>query len=281
MSILNKIIIFLFCLCINIPVYSQVGINTNQPTSILDVNGDTRVTGEILLGGTDTTTGSIGKAGDAILSRGEGLPPVWKKIDPYIPEFGNYLLKSSIVNTDETGLVFNYNQNSGASPYTKDEYIYYSGTTGINSGAWQIFDELTVEIPAVENPILVVMTLQVVVTSGYIGTSGERGWQSFSIGICAEDPTNSDRLILKSVRGSSCTGINNPQTLFLMYGTVDNLPLNQDIKLYVVATYRNASNSTAAESPELVIGRDLTSSTTNQSFLKRASIRADIYEKVR
>lgn len=273
---------FIFvCIIVIIANDGKVGINTTLPASALDVNGTTRINGELFLGGSDSIPGTPGKANNLIVSQGKGKVPVWQNIDDITPDFGDYFLKTSVVNRDEKGLRFPYNKTSGSVGYTLNQIIPNKGNDGFESGKWQIFDELTIKIPAMKNPFKVVISFQAIAKSGYVGSDGDVGWNSFSVGVCVDDPKNSNQKILKAIRSSVCSGVKNPQTLFFLYAVLDDLPPDIDTNIYIVATHRNLSNNASKENAELVLGRDLSNAIVDQSFLNKASVRANIFEKVK
>lgn len=61
-------------------VYSQVGINTGTPQKTFHVNGSLQVVNELNVGGTSSTAGSAGIAGQVLKSSGPGAAPTWQNI---------------------------------------------------------------------------------------------------------------------------------------------------------------------------------------------------------
>ena len=67
--------------------YSQVGINTLTPKAALHIDGSLQMTTELRVGGTSTTQGNPGIAGELLTSQGAGLPPKWSTAgDVAIPQ---------------------------------------------------------------------------------------------------------------------------------------------------------------------------------------------------
>ncbi|MGR3857279.1 MULTISPECIES: hypothetical protein [Chryseobacterium] len=60
--------------------HSQVGINTSTPMKSLHVNGALQVVNELNVGGTASTAGSAGIAGQVLKSNGPGNAPTWQSI---------------------------------------------------------------------------------------------------------------------------------------------------------------------------------------------------------
>ncbi|MEJ5048415.1 hypothetical protein WH221_01180 [Chryseobacterium culicis] len=61
-------------------VKSQVGIGTTTPQKMLHVNGSLQLGNELNLGGTATTEGSAGTAGQVLKSNGPGTAPSWQTL---------------------------------------------------------------------------------------------------------------------------------------------------------------------------------------------------------
>lgn len=75
----KKVILITSVFC-SLSYYSQVGINTSTPMKALHVNGSLQVVNELSVGGTASTTGSAGVAGQVLKSNGPGNAPSWQSI---------------------------------------------------------------------------------------------------------------------------------------------------------------------------------------------------------
>lgn len=75
----KKVILITSIFC-SLCYYSQVGINTSTPMNALHVNGSLQVVNELNVGGTASTTGSAGVAGQVLKSNGPGNAPSWQSI---------------------------------------------------------------------------------------------------------------------------------------------------------------------------------------------------------
>ncbi|MFC3161208.1 hypothetical protein ACFOEQ_24675 [Chryseobacterium arachidis] len=73
----------LLCLTLLLSIlgYSQTGVNTPTPQRTLHVNGSLQVTEELNVGGSATTAGSAGIAGQILSSNGAGSAPTWKTLN--------------------------------------------------------------------------------------------------------------------------------------------------------------------------------------------------------
>ncbi len=73
----KKVILVTSIFC-SLCYYSQVGINTSTPMKALHVNGALQVVNELNVGGTASTAGSAGVAGQVLKSNGPGAAPTWQ-----------------------------------------------------------------------------------------------------------------------------------------------------------------------------------------------------------
>lgn len=83
---------------------AQVGIGTDKPKSMLDVNGKTTLRKELRVGGSSTQVGDAGLNGQVLVSQGENKPPVWKSLNVSFMEEGQYKLINSYLSSDQTGV---------------------------------------------------------------------------------------------------------------------------------------------------------------------------------
>ncbi|MGU3374239.1 hypothetical protein [Chryseobacterium sp. M5A1_1a] len=83
---------------------AQVGIGTDKPKSMLDVNGKTTLRKELRVGGSSTQAGNAGLNGQVLVSQGDGKPPVWKSLNVSFMEEGQYKLINSYLSSDQTGI---------------------------------------------------------------------------------------------------------------------------------------------------------------------------------
>lgn len=103
MNLLNKTLIMAFPLFF-VNNYAQVGIQTNAPNAMLDVNGDVLLRNELRTGGTDLVDGKPGGPDQVLVSQGEGSAPVWKSINVRFIENTQYKLINTYIKDDQIGL---------------------------------------------------------------------------------------------------------------------------------------------------------------------------------
>lgn len=99
----------------------KVGVGTTSPQATLDINGTTNVNNEINLGGTNTSEGSSGTAGNMISANGTANPQ-WKNFDLPSGYLDGLVLSAAYIKSATQGVTF-AGTNSGMTlsvPYDKD-----------------------------------------------------------------------------------------------------------------------------------------------------------------
>lgn len=94
----------LVVLLVSFKINAQVGIKTAAPNATLDVNGATTLRKELRVGGTSTQAGDPGLNGQVLVSRGEGLSPIWKSLSVPFVEVGQYKLINTYLSSDRNGI---------------------------------------------------------------------------------------------------------------------------------------------------------------------------------
>ena len=90
----------------------QIGINIQEPKSMLDVNGDVVIRDKIYLGGTDAIKGSPGVDKQVLTSQGDNKPPMWKTPNvPEVKDFNYYLIYNNVFE-DEQGIILSQKTSS-------------------------------------------------------------------------------------------------------------------------------------------------------------------------
>ncbi|MDN3692458.1 hypothetical protein QWZ06_09320 [Chryseobacterium tructae] len=71
---------FSIFLLISLSIFGQVGVNTATPQKTLHVNGSLQLVKELNVGGTSSTAGSAGDAGQVLKSNGPDAAPTWQNL---------------------------------------------------------------------------------------------------------------------------------------------------------------------------------------------------------
>ncbi|CAI8835226.1 hypothetical protein [Chryseobacterium sp. IT-36CA2] len=215
-----KKILFVTSLLLTVAATAQVGINTPNPTNMLDVNGDLNIRKELRTGGTDVLRGSAGTAGD-ILHNNTGLNiNDWKAIK--IAD-GQGSMSVFSINTvaDKTGVSFSGN-NGSTNPYNEGAAL----TTD-----WSVLTGTIDSFSVTNQTNKATFSFQTTVQK--TGASSA----SFACGVFVDDQ-------LKAVRTDVLLGDPGAYKIFNLNATLTNLPPKNDYKVKVACTKRAISGST-------------------------------------
>lgn len=97
---MRKLFFISTALFFGMPNYAQVGINTENPHTALDVNGSIQLRKELRV------NGNPGEPGEIYFSKGNIDEPEWKEVNVPFLEEGQYQLINTYAVSDETGIDF-------------------------------------------------------------------------------------------------------------------------------------------------------------------------------
>lgn len=256
---MKKIISILF-MSISYLALSQVGINTDSPNAMLDVNGDVSIRGKVYVGGTEGTPGNPGVNGQVLVSQGPGLPPVWLTLN--IPEIEqNYYLIYNNTMEDQTGVSFTSAEISGNNVYTK-------GTAFSSLSNWKKIPGMTqtFTVNSIENKVY--FTFETVAQIGTTGSDNLLDAVDFACGIFIDDK-------LEGVRVNT---VEQPSTSYGPFRTITMLHIADDLTVgnhsLDVACTRRANYSTTSS---LGIGRAVNISNLN-NFMAKSTMKVEVFE---
>lgn len=259
--------ILFFLLTANLSLYSQVGINTENPQTMLDVNGDLQIRGEFRAGTSTDDEVAVGKAGQYLMSQGAGLPPVWGDME--IPQLktGDYVLKDTQFAEDRIGLVINDLSNSSLSE------------GALLDSQWSVLEGLTTNITTTNDKNRVMFTCQTVMQSPFEDvTNGDSNWASALCGIFI-GPKGGDRSTFKmiAVRQGSIKGGHYPQLPFTLVSSYDDLAKGQ---YDVVVAYQRREGTAPINALPLYFGQGFTTTpvAVTNNFMNKSVIRVDVFE---
>lgn len=273
-------------------IYGQIGINTEDPTSALDVNGSVRVTDNLLVGGDDSTAGSAGTAGQFLISKGLGYAPEWQTVTTPVPDMGEWLLLGSISRTDtKGGLKFQtFADASGSEDYSNNYTIIRATRNDVNwyedtmfpSGFWREFEDFAFSVPAYDTPIRLVISFQVLIQAWWElkpDATNTEAWISYSLAVFNKQNQRKAQIAgcrTGGARGHVTEGANTPTELSTVTLTLD-LPANKAADLGVFGTLRNSINTSSGY---ITMGKPLDNATTDDSMLRNTTMRIDVYKKI-
>lgn len=162
---------------------AQVGIQTQNPHTTLDVNGDLNIADKLYAGGTDATTGDPGDKNKAFTSNGDDNPVSWEEVKIPVGYSGGLYLTSVEVLSDVAGLNMD---DTGPGTYILNESL---------SGNWQEIPSLTKSISVTHPENKVHVQFQTTAQINYSGSG------SFACGIFMDNKLQGARVDV--VRGPS------------------------------------------------------------------------------
>lgn len=279
-----KNLLFLSIIFISTVLFSQVGISTNTnytvPTGVgLSIDGSMTIRDRIYVGGSNTTLGNPGRAGQVLVSQGANLPPRWRTLNiPDITEnlfyliynnsFSDYRLTGGTINPTP-GISFRGDQNvttGNNGPYNLG--ALRSALTGFTTitGLEKQFDVFS-------NQNQVYITFEAVAQTN--ATSPGEG-ADFVCGVFVGQvgQVKTLRGIRKATtyRGQN----NNPFVTFTLIALADGLTIGKyDVEIACKRTANYASFD--SETEILTIGRAASTDNLN-NFVAQTSLKVEVYE---
>lgn len=251
-----KFLFLLVLLSVSNYMAAQIGINTNEPRSLLDVNGDVTIRDKIYAGGSDSALGNPGMPGQVLVSGGANNPPMWKTLN--IPQInpGDYYLIYTNAFFDNQGIVFG-NTTSGNNLYTK-------GTDISTLSRWQTIDGLTNPFEVYSNTNKIYITFEAVVQ---LEGSGTNTGVDFACGVFVDNK-------LQGVRTSTAkrASASDAFATFLMVIISDQL--SEGIHQVKVACTRK--QNIGNYSGDFSVGTNLGSNINE--FVAQSSLKVEVYE---
>ncbi len=188
----------LFISLLSSGLFAQVGMNTQNPHTALDVNGDLNVAGKIHLNVTETTLGDAGDKNKALTSGGSSGQPTWKEVKIPIGYQGGLYLTGVEALADRVGLNLSA---TGFGTYNEDSPL---------SGDWVEISGLTKSITVTKPTNKVHVQFQTTAQSNFSGSA------SFACGIFMDNQ-------LKGVRVDIVRGQAGAYNVFNMNSSFDNV----------------------------------------------------------
>lgn len=239
---------------------AQVGINTNAPNAILDVNGDVSIREKIYVGGNEGTAGNPGVNGQVLVSQGPGLPPKWLTLN--IPDVQqNYYLIYNNTFEDEGGVSFSSSETTGNNVYTK-------GTNLTSLSSWKKIPGMTqsFEVYSAENKTY--FTFETVAQLGTTTAVNLLDAVDFACGIFIDGK-------LEGVRVNT---VEQPSVSYGPFRTLTMLHVSENLGVGThsldVACTRRANYSTSSS---LGIGRAVNTSNLN-NFMAKSTMKVEVFE---
>lgn len=263
----KKNFILFFLLAVNLSMYSQVGINTENPQTTLDINGDFQIRGEFRAGSSTVDSVAVGKPGQYLISKGPGLPPAWGDMEMPVLNTGDYVLRDTQFAEDRIGITI-----TGVTTSTLTD-----GST--LDAQWTVLEGLTTSITTSKDKNRIMLTAQTVIQSPLVPAGTSDDWSSALCGIfIGTKGAARSTFKLIAVRQGYMKGGHYPQLAFFLSSSYDDLLTGEyDV---VVAYQRNGGSASHTDLP-LHVGQGFDTGTGTQvanNFMNKSVVRVDVFE---
>lgn len=242
--------------------YSQVGIQTDDPNTALDINGSIQLRSDLKVKGTDTQTGDPGIFGQLAASGGDDKVVNWKDSKVPFLEEGQYQLVDSYAQIDKQGLSFPVGSGDGQSTNKINDPI---------TSDWLVFNDLTTNIKVSDVDNKISLVFQAGVELSKIASNNQN--VRYICGVFFNDQ-------LKAMRPNQIDAINgkekNQSLISLSYTLLNIAPGEHQVK---VGCRKISSTNNQLR---LGIGRPSEGEGTAQTnnFTMQSILKIDIIEKV-
>lgn len=252
--------------CHLIFLHAQVGIETQNPQTQLDVNGDVTLREELRIGGTPTIIGDPGEFGQVLFSQEDSNKPVWKFVNIPFLEEGQIQLKYSYAVQDQVGIQFPTGAGDG------DDFSFLGET--FNS-TWTLIPglETDIEVMRLKNKVSVFLQSGVEMPNTYNAENGARYFVRYACGIFMNEK-------LIAIRGDQINGVNNKnaknQEIYTLSYVLSDLEIGQYNLKVACRKVRTSSENYA-----LAIGRTLNPGTqVANNFMLSSNLKIDVMEYI-
>lgn len=243
-------------------INAQVGINTENPQTALDVNGSIQLRENLSIGGNSRDLGNSGTFGQVIISQGNSNKPQWKNTRVPFLEDGQYQLINSHSKVDQTGISFPVGGGTGGNTNNVGDLLNSNWTVinGLNT---------TIDVKNEKNKI------SLIYQSGVEMSRTTSNNQNVKF-ICAAFFNDQ----LRALRADQIDAIADKEknkSLYTLAYTVLDLPVGSyDVKVAC------RKISTTHTNHRLAIGRNSEGSGTQQTnpFMMQSVLKIDVIEKV-
>lgn len=261
---MKKLLLTLF-LSAGLLISAQVGIKTESPKAILDVNGDMNLRSKIAVFDATDNTVSQGNNDQLLVSQGEGYPPIWKtlRIPEYEPNKFYLIFNNSF--SDKQGITFaSYEQ---ANIATSREVTFVKGTSIGNLNGFKKIDGLSKTISVFSTQSKAYFQFETVVQADFSTNGSTDTSIDYACGIFVDD-----KLINLRQRNLKAINSSHPFLTHTQIGVVENL--SKGDHTVSVACSRLASYGSTGRT--LTIGKNVYSNIND--FIAQSSLKVDVYE---
>lgn len=247
-------------------VNAQVGINTDTPEAMLDVNGSMQVRKSINVGGVFAKEGDAGDKNSVLVSNGPGVAPSWRNFDAS----GGLRFAQSVMATDDKGVVF-------YSASKVDDYNSFEMNEDLVG--WSEIEGLRSYIYINKDKNVLMFSLQTTMQSP---SNEENVFAIVAIGIFIDDQ-------LKFTRTSQINGNSSTYFPIEIIDQVENLPSKENDEPYeikVAAKLRYFDFPFLSSFPsnvnlrQILVGCSNSNAINTTPFMNQTSMGVDLFEEV-
>lgn len=281
---MKNLILFSFSI-ISCALFSQVGIsnsaNYNPPAGVdLSIDGSMTVRNRIYTGGTSTTLGNPGRAGQVLVSQGPNLPPLWRTLNIPDIELNSFYLIYNNSFTDYRLANGTVNPDPGVEYPSADVGVGTNGPFNVGLGrnsatGFRTITGLNKQFEVFSNQNQVYVTFETVAQLNTTTTGqGVEFVCGIFIGRAAQGGNPAQEKTLRAIRKSTLFmgSANHPFVTFTLIGLADGLTIG----LYDVEVACKRTANFASYTGTLGIG---TSVQTNlNDFISQNSLKVEVYE---
>lgn len=254
--------------CFALGLYAQVGINTQDPQTMLDVVGTLQVRKDLRLGGTNGTASSSGNKGVSIVkSAGPGNSAYWG--DPTVVT-SNFGITESIALSDRVGVV--YTNPMKIAQLT--ELTEFSKMT--DDPAWIAIPGLNCQVTPKHPTNRVVVSLQSMLQTGAFS---QRPDVVVALGVFVDNELRSTRSFQLRISDMGFLVID-------VFDTFTNLPVKSPVAAYQITiaaklrylAYPLDSSEPTGRYKYIAVGTNDGFASNTNPFMNQSSLKIDLYE---
>ncbi|MGH1518913.1 hypothetical protein [Chryseobacterium sp. JK1] len=268
---MKKILSTLF-LATGLLLSAQVGIKTEAPQAKLDVNGDVNFRNKIAIFDATDNSVSQGNNDQLLVSRGEGLPPVWRSLR--IPEYEAnkfYLIYNNSF-SDKVGTTF-ANSDDSSVAYGSRGATFTKGKDYSTLTKFKKIDGLSQTISVFSTESKAYFLFETVVHASFAavgsGTNPQDSSIDYACGIFVDN-----KLVNLRQRNIKANNASYPFITHTQIGIVENLSKG-DHSVSVACTRLGSYD---ASNISLAIGTNASGATNINNFIAQSSLKVDVYE---
>lgn len=259
-----KKIILLTAVVTGYLISAQIGIKTESPKAVLDVNGDMNLRGKLSVLNTSNQTITEGTNDQVLVSQGEGYPPIWKSLR--IPDYeqNKFFLIYNNSFSDRVGVKFTSAEHSTNASTISSSFVKNTNFSSMN--LFKKIPSLSQQFEAYSQQSKVYFQFETVVHADFLPVGNTDSSIDYGCGIFIDDKLANMRL--GNIKASSASY---PFITHNQIGMIDNLAKGSHT-ISIACARLKSYNTTST------LGIGINVATNIDSFISQSSLRVDVYE---